>query len=613
MQTTDMDWEAGLKRGPFTETQINQLIELVPGLDAGQVQWLNGYLTAVSLSREDIVLPPQERPDIPAREQPAKGDPVWILYGTHTGNAEKLAAETARRLKEAGREMKVAAMGSFKTRELKKIGALLVIVSTDGEGEPPPDAEELHGFLMGGRAFPLPQLRYSVLALGDTSYTCFCQTGKDFDAAFGKLGAGKLAERVDCDVDYEEGYEQWIKAVLAELGSLSVRRDGVLVNAVTVKPSQPAPAAVYDRKHPFSARVLNKINLNGRHSSKETLHLELDLEGSGLRYEAGDALGVYAGNPPELIEPILTRLGLTGEEPVGAPEASRSLRTALEKDFELTPLTAYSLSRYAALTGDRKLQQIASDKASAATYVRGRDIYDLIGETPHALRAEQLVSVLRSNTARMYSIASSQQAVGDQVHITVSVVRYESYGRCRQGHCSSFLSGRTETGDRLPVFIDSNTHFRLPAESDRPIIMVGAGTGVAPYRAFLQEREMLNNPGKAWLFFGDRNFTTDFLYQTEWLGYLKDGLLTRADVAFSRDQEEKLYVQHRMLEQGKDMFGWLEEGAHFYVCGDKSRMAKDVDAALRQIVRDQGGMTEEKAAAYVKSLRQQQRYQTDVY
>lgn len=608
-----MDLEAGLKRGPFNETQISQLIELVPGLDSGQVQWLNGYLTGISLSKEEVLLPPQERMDVLNASQTAERELVWILYGSHTGNCEKLASWTSEKLVSIGREVKVCDMASFKPRDLQKVGILLIIVSTDGEGDPPPQAEELHAFLRSERAPALGHVSYSVLALGDTAYTCFCQTGKDFDAALLKLGAQKITDRVDCDVDYEPDYGKWLKEVLSALGALVVRKDGALVNAVSKQDSQLKAQTVYNRNRPFAAKVLNKINLNGRGSTKRTLHLELDLSGSQLTYQAGDALGVYAFNSPKVVDPILNLLGFSGAESVETHLGLKTLRETLLSDYELTPLTAFTLSRYADLTGSDMLKKIVLDNQSITDYIYGRDILDLLKETPHSLTPAAFISLLRKNSARMYSIASSQRAVNEEVHIAVSVVRYEAYGRKKEGHCSSFVSDRIQEGDEVLVFIDSNNRFKLPTDTSRPIIMVGAGTGVAPFRAFLQEREGVENPGKSWLFFGNRNFTTDFLYQREWLQYLKEGVLSRADVAFSRDQECKIYVQDRLIEHGKEVFSWLEEGAYFYVCGDKSGMAKGVDKALREVVQTHGKMREEKAAEYIKRLQRENRYQTDVY
>ncbi len=605
-----MDWKTGLKRGPFSETQTNQLIDLLPGMNPGQVQWLNGYLTGI----ETLL---QESPNAVLQESAgtlpeSELGPVWILYATHTGNCERLAKASIKKLDAVGREAKVFDMESFKFKALKQMKELLVIVSTDGEGDPPLQAEELLEYLRSSKAPDLSHLNYSVLALGDSSYTEFCQTGKDFDAILEKLGATRITERVDCDVDFEEDYERWIDEVLSR-SKLSVGNNGALVSVQETTVKKPVNGVEYSRKNPFPATILKKINLNGRHSTKETLHLELDLSESHLKYEPGDALGIYALNAPNLVTSILDHLGFSGEETVDSHQGTKTLKEALISDYELTPLTNVSLQRFAELTGSAKLNKVLKDKGAIAKYLYGRDILDLLQEETYKFTPESFLSLLRKNMPRMYSIASSQEAVEDEVHITVSIVRYEAHNRQKEGHCSSFLSDRINENEQVRVFIDPNTKFRLPEDPQRPIIMVGPGTGIAPYRAFIQHRESQENPGKSWLFFGDRNFTTDFLYQTEWLSYLKEGLLTKADVAFSRDQKEKIYVQHKMLEKGKELFAWLEEGAHFYVCGDKDRMAKDVDHALKKIIRDYGGMTEEKANEYVKSLQRTGRYQTDVY
>lgn len=607
-----MDWETGLKRGPFSGTQIKQLVEVMPGLNIGQVQWLNGYLTGISPLLEDMVL--EKSAFAVSRKSPASGtEPVWILYGTHTGNSEQLAKESAKKIKGLGMEAQVADMGLFKARELKNITKLLVIVSTDGEGDPPVQAEGLLEFLRSTKCPDLKHTSYSVLALGDSSYTQFCKTGKDFDTALEKAGAKRMHDRIDCDVDFEDDYGRWIEGVISNIGQLSVGNDGILAGLPVVPETPLISETIYNRKNPYSATVLEKINLNGRHSSKETYHLELDLDGSHLQYEPGDALGVYAFNAAGIIEPVLDLLQFSGEEIVNTYQGPKRLIEALTSDYEMTPLTGVVLKRYAEVTGSPRLKQIASDNASIAAYIYGRDIYDLLKEEPIPLTPEVFISLLRKNSPRMYSIASSQHAVENEVHIIVSVIRYEAYGRHKEGLCSSFLSDKISIGDPLKVFVDHNSRFKLPIEADRPVIMVGAGTGVAPYRAFLQEREGLESRGKSWLFFGERNFTTDFLYQTEWLQYIKEGVLTQADVAFSRDQEKKIYVQDRMSEHGKELYGWLEEGACFYVCGDKDHMAKDVDATLRKIIQIHGGMTEDKAAEYIKALQLNNRYQVDVY
>lgn len=604
-----MNWETGLKRGPFSDQQVKTLNELLSGMDSGQVQWFSGFLSGASLLPADQPIQITQAPNPPLLSN--AGDPVWILYGTHTGNSERLAKLSAKRIGDLGIVVKVSDMGSFKVKELRNIKRLLIIVSTHGIGEPPIQASELYEYLHGSKAPELKQLEYSVLALGDIAYAQFCQTGKDFDGVLARLGAQRICERVDCDVDFEDDYTRWMEGNLAAIAPSfqNGNAPATLIQPAIIARTGP----IYNRKHPFCATVSKKINLNGRHSSKETIHLELDLSSSGLCYEPGDSLGVYASNSNRLIEPILNTLHFTGKEVVDTYLGKKSLLEALTTDYELTPLTSVSLNRYAELTGSARLIKILNDNTAVVDYLYGRDLFDLIREVPFKMTPEVFISLLRKNSPRMYSIASSQDAVDDEVHILASVVRYKAYGRYKEGHCTSFLAGRINEGDQLKVFVDANSRFKLPLDPDLPVIMVGAGTGVAPYRAFIQQRGIQEASGKSWLFFGERNFTTDFYYQTEWLQYLKEGTLSRADVAFSRDQANKVYVQHRMLEQGKELFKWLEEGAHFYVCGDAQKMAKDVDHALKEIIQTQGGMTREKAEEYVKYLQVTDRYQADIY
>src|SRR5690606_10428668 len=338
-----------------------------------------------------------------------------------------------------------------------------------------------------------------------------------------------------------------------------------------------------------------------------------DLAGSGITYEPGDALGVYGSNSPKLVQAVLEATNFDGKENVITHKGEKELLEALTNDYELTPLSKTTLSKYAELTDNLRLNKILSNSDSVLEYLMGRDILDLLKEEPHELSPNELISVLRKNTPRMYSIASSQKAVEDEVHLLVSVVRYNAFGRDKEGHCSVTLADRLEVDDKVKIFLDKNSRFKLPKNPDTPIIMVGPGTGIAPFRAFMQQLEVSEKRTPSWLFFGDRNFTTDFLYQTEWQQYLKEGILTKADVAFSRDQTHKQYVQHRMLENGKELYDWLEKGAHFYVCGDASRMAKDVDSALKEIIQQQGGLTLEKTEEYIKNLQLSNRYQADIY
>ncbi len=604
-----MDLKASLRRGPFDESQADSLSKVLPGLNTGQIQWLNGYLTGIEVALQAPSIS-QTHIDPAGTLVTDDVEPIWILYGTATGNSESLAKDSAQRLEKSGRKTKVVGMDAFKTNTLKKIKELLIIVSTDGEGDPPLQAEGLLEFLRGKRAPKLDHISYSILALGDSSYAQFCQTGKDFDSALAKKGAKALHDRVDCDVDYEDNYEEWITNVLAHA---ETQQSSSNQNIGAPQVILPEPETAYNRKNPFKATVLEKINLNGRGSAKETIHLELDLEGSHLKYEPGDALGIYGLNKSDLVDAVLKHLHFTGDEGVETHEGNKSLREALTEDYELTILTVVSLKHFAEITGSEKIKNLIEDKEALTEYLYGRDILDLLQEEEYEFTPQSFLSILRKNMPRMYSIASSQEEVEDEVHILVSSVRYEAYGRQKEGVCSTFLADQLEEDDQVKVFIDPNNRFKLPDDSEKPVIMVGPGTGIAPFRSFLQHREAQEAAGKSWLFFGDRNFTTDFLYQSEWLQYHEEGLLTRLDVAFSRDQEEKVYVQHKMLEKGKELFTWLEEGAHFYVCGDKDYMAKDVDNALISIIKAHGNMEEESANNYVKELRKSGRYQVDVY
>lgn len=601
-----MDLKKGLERGPFSDKQAAQLNEALFGLDSGQLQWLSGYFTGVFQS----IATESADTSVPVIASETTAQKLKILYGSHTGNCEALANSLATLAIAQGIDAEVADMASFKTRDLKKVANLAVLVSTHGLGDPPVQAEELYHFLHSKKAPDLSHIKYTVLALGDSSYVDFCQTGKDFDAVLEKLGAHRICPRVDCDVDFEDEAEAWKLSVLQVISQMLNRKSTVDVKSNGAIPVNPPK---YSRKNPFEATILEKVNLNGKGSSKETIHLELSLEGSGLQYEPGDALGVYGANPPSLIEGVLKVTNLSEHEMVESHNGKKTLTEALTYDYELTPLSSVNLSKYAEVTGSTRLKEILSDNEKVFDYIPGRDILDLLKEVPYKFKASDLLSVLRKNTPRMYSIASSQNAVEEEVHLLVSVVRYQAYGRYKEGLCSATLADRLKIDDKVKVFVDKNSRFKLPDDPDAPIIMIGPGTGIAPFRAFMQHREIAEHKSKSWLFFGDRNFTTDFLYQTEWQQYLKEGVLTKADVAFSRDQKHKHYVQHRMLDNGKELYDWLENGAHFYVCGDAKKMAKDVDNTLSEIIQKHGGITPEKAQEYLKCLQLNNRYQTDIY
>ncbi|UTL72032.1 assimilatory sulfite reductase (NADPH) flavoprotein subunit [Bacillus halotolerans] len=596
---------------PFNQEQAELLNRLLPTLTESQKIWLSGYLSAQSVSvLETSGAPAAVSAGVTA---PAISKEVTILYGSQTGNAQGLAENAGKQLEERGFQVTVSSMSDFKPNQVKKINNLLIVVSTHGEGEPPDNALSFHEFLHGRRAPKLDDLRFSVLALGDSSYEFFCQTGKEFDQRLEEPGGKRISPRVDCDLDYDEPAAEWLESVCE---GLSEAEGGSAAPAPAAAPQTGESA--YSRTNPFRAEVLENLNLNGRGSNKETRHVELSLEGSGLTYEPGDSLGVYPENDPVLVDLLLQEMNWDPEEIVTLNKQGdvRPLKEALISHYEITVLTKPLLEQAAHLTGSEEPREplAPGNEGKVKAYIEGRDLLDLIRDYgPFSVTAQEFVSILRKMPARLYSIASSLSANPDEVHLTIGAVRYDAHGRERKGVCSILCAERLQPGDTLPVYVQHNQNFKLPKDPETPIIMVGPGTGVAPFRSFMQEREETGAEGKAWMFFGDQHFVTDFLYQTEWQNWLKDGVLTKMDVAFSRDTEEKVYVQHRMLEQSAELFEWLQEGAAVYICGDEKHMAHDVHNTLLDIIEKEGNMTREKAEVYLADMQQQKRYQRDVY
>ncbi|MGI4734375.1 MAG: assimilatory sulfite reductase (NADPH) flavoprotein subunit [Janthinobacterium lividum] len=598
---------------PILPPQLDEatLQQLTAGLTPQQLVWLSGYLygQAVSAGGSGAAPTPAVATNAPAA---APVEKLTILYGSHTGNGKKIAQQAAEAAAARGLPAEVRDMNDYPTRQLAQEQNLLVIVSTHGEGEPPMAAEDLHQFINGTRAPKLPKLRFAVLALGDKSYLQYCQTGKDFDQKLAELGGTRLLDRVDADVAFKAPAAQWIEQVLNQLtvsGGATAAATATVSAAVVAE-----PVAEYTAENPWPAKVLDSIQLNGRGSDKETYHIELDLAGSGLHYAPGDALAVVPRNHAPLVEEVLLAARLSDTTPVQLDGESLPLAAALASRRELTVLTRDVLERYAALAPDSALHGLLADPARLQPYLYGRDVADLLAEFPtDQLTAQALADTLRPLPSRAYSIASSLLVHPEEVHLTVSAVRYEAFGRQKHGVCSSFLADRVAVGDAVLVYVQPNEYFRLPAAGETDIIMIGAGTGVAPFRAFVEERVELGASGRNWLLFGNPHFTTDFLYQTEWQQHLKRGGLSRLDVAFSRDQAEKVYVQDRLLENSRDVFGWLENGAQLYVCGDKTRLGAAVQTALTQVVQKEAGLSADDAAAYVKNLRKQRRYLEDVY
>lgn len=575
--------------------------------------WLNGYLAGLF---SDASLAARALNGLSAAPAaPAK--PLVVLYGSQTGTAEGLAKKASKEAQQRGFAPKLVEMAKYETVDLTKEENVLVITSTYGDGDPPDNAQAFWTYLSSEAAPPLPQLHFSVLALGDTNYSAFCEFGKRCDARFEQLGAKRVHPRVDCDVDYDVPAKSWTEGVFAALSSsngasLSTPQSPSEVSAAPVAEASQG----WSKKNPFPARLLANRLLNAPGSGKEVRHFEISLAGSGLSYEVGDALGVMPSNCASLVNDVIAALGCDGEEAVKTPDgAETSLRAALTQHYDITRPSADLLKAATEHCPEGELRDLLDPARGAdlKKWLWGREVIDVLHGMTTKFAPDELVVFLKKLQPRLYSISSSPKAHPDEVHLTVGAVRYDAFGRARKGVCSTFLADRCAEHTPAPVFVQVSHGFRLPANGDVPVIMCGPGTGIAPFRAFLEEREAIGAKGRNWLFFGDQKRASDFLYQEQLEGWLASGHLARLDLAFSRDQEEKIYVQNRMIENAAELFSWLESGAHFYVCGDASRMAKDVDAALHTIAETAGGMSKEAAAAYIQKLKTEKRYQRDVY
>ena len=583
---------AALAAAPFGEDQLDTIARLVREASPEQMQWLSGYLAGFQAAKGE------HGSHLPAAPPSSKVD-LTILYGTESGNSEALAAAARKAASRLGFAVKLVDMAELTPAQVARDGNLLIIASTWGEGDPPQRAEAFYAALMAEDAPSFGAARYAVLALGDRAYVNFCEIGRRIDERLEALGAKRLGPRVECDLDYEAPAKAWIDARLRELQDT---QGGAVIHVDFAR--IPANEGGVTRTQPFEAEITERINLNSSRSTTETYHLELSMGGSGLAYEPGDSLGIVPRNDPALAQEVLRAAGISTDD---------ALLESLIERFDITTLTRDQIATCAALTQDAELSAIAADPARASAFIHDRQLIDLLEAAPIRLDPEQLTGLLRPLPPRYYSVASSRLAVGEEAHLLVAAVRWNSHGHRRNGVASVDMAERRATGDRLKVFLKPNTHFRLPSDPNQKIIMVGPGTGVAPSRAFMQQREAIGARGPSWLFFGARNFTHDFLYQLEWQDWLASGVLTRMDVAFSRDQHEKIYVQHRMWQARRDLFAWLADGAILYVCGDANAMAKDVHATLLRIISDQSGQDEAGATEYLRGLQQAGRYLRDVY
>ena len=613
---------------PFTEGQAAQINELLQTLTPEQQTWLSGYLMAnqssnatserasdniassstSSVSQETEAMLHRKEPEVTPEQRS-----ITILYGSETGNAQGLAEIFEERLSNIGNDVTLKSMDDFKPKDLKKVEDLFIVTATHGEGDPPDNAVELHEYIHGRKAPKLDGVRFSVLALGDQTYEFFCQTGKDFDNRLVELGAERIYDRVDCDVDYDEDAEKWMANVINAIDSTPAGTDSEQVVSESIKS---AKEKKYSKSNPYEAEVLTNINLNGRGSNKETRHIELLLDNFGEEYEPGDCIVVLPQNDPALVDLLVSTLVWSPDTQVLINEDGDTLNfeDALTSHFEITKLTKPLVENAATFFNNDELSEKVQDKEWIQNYIEGRDLIDLLNDfATTELQPENMYQLLRKLPPREYSISSSYKATPDEVHITVGAVRYNAHGRDRTGVCSVQFAERIQEGDTVPIYLKRNPNFKFPQNEETPVIMIGPGTGVAPFRSYMQEREELGFEGHTWLFFGEQHFTTDFLYQTEWQEWLNDGTLSKLDVAFSRDTDQKVYVQHKIAENSEQFNQWIENGAAIYVCGDESKMAKDVHQAIRNVLVKEQNLSEEDAEEYLKQLKRDKRYQRDVY
>ena len=594
---------------PLTGDKPALLARLVEGLDAPALWWLSGYAAGLA-----------QHPAAPALSllpggAVAPAQRLTIVYGSQTGNAKRLAERLAGSAEATGLAVRLLRADAYPLRELKHERYLAVVISTQGEGEPPDDSRDFVEHLSGPRAPQLKELRYAVLGLGDSSYPLFSAIGARLDARLAELGASRLAAVGAADVDIETVATPWLADTL-RAASEALKSENPPANVIPLRTGDQFAqhaAAPWSREQPFAAAVLANQRISGRDSRKDVRHLELSLEGSGLSYQPGDALGVWPSNPPALVESILATLQLDGDTNVRHGEQTLPLRSWLSEKRELTRLSRPFVAAHAAVARDSDLNRLLApdNNAALAELLNGHQTIDLLQRWPGRWNEDELVAALRPLTPRLYSIASSTKTVGDEAHLTVDVLGYDAFGREHVGAASHYLGNRG-ISTTAPVYIETNERFRLPADGARDILMIGAGTGVAPFRGFVQERSAVGASGRNWLLFGARHFRSEFLYQLEWQQALREGRLHKLDLAFSRDQAERIHVGQRLRENAHDVYQWLENGAHLYVCGSLA-LGKSVHSALRDVLVAAGGRNEAAAEEYLKQLQQAGRYARDVY
>lgn len=589
---------------PFNCDELKKIIE---NYNDKQLAWLSGYLWGrVEKSSVEQALPSTTLPSNMTQAE----QKITIISASQTGNARRVANELSQDIERLGIAVTHLPAGEYKAKKLSQEEILILVTSTQGEGEPPEEALSLYKYLFAAKAPKLTHLQFAVFGLGDASYPKFCQAAKDFDQRFAELDAQRLLLRVDADTDFQTVSTSWRQAVIDKLSQLQLSNtQSPTENSTSIAVN----SSLYHRDNPFIATVNVNQKITSRDSDRDIRHIELDLSDSDLHYQPGDAVGVWYQNSNELVEEILSITQLAGDTPVEHHGQQIALKTVLAEYVELTQNTPIIIEKYAQAVQHPELLTLIGDREALLEMSQTLPLVDMLNRYRGKIEVQTFVELLRPLTPRFYSIASAQDEVGSEVHLTVNVVHYQVDDKIRMGGASGFLANQIADQDQVKIFIEHNDNFRLPDDTHAPIIMIAAGTGIAPFRAFLQQRASQGATGKNWLFFGNPHFISDFLYQVEWQSYVKEGLLTRIDLAWSRDQAEKIYVQDKLIAQASDIWQWLQEGAFIYVCGDAKRMAKAVDLALQQILMTQAQYSQEQAISYLDELRTQKRYQRDVY
>ncbi|ABR75039.1 assimilatory sulfite reductase (NADPH) flavoprotein subunit [Actinobacillus succinogenes] len=583
--------------------------QLLATLNPIQLAWLSGYAWAKAQGADAQSAVGFTQVLSTPTAEPLK---VTVLSASQTGNAKSVANKLADRLKAEGVNVNRVSLQDYKAKNIAAEKLVLLVTSTQGEGEAPEEGVVLLKLLNGKKAPKLDGLQFAVLGLGDSSYPNFCQAGKDFDNRFAALGGNRLLEPGLADLDFQATADKWIDDITAIVKEKAAASQPVAVST-SAGAAKPLIESQYNKENPFPATLITNQRITDKSAEKDVRHLELDLAGSNLSYQPGDVLGVYFENDPALVAEILAAVGLKGDEEVSVDGKSFDISTALQTELELTQNTTGFVKSYAELADNAALNAIVADGEKLQALVQNTPIADVLNEFPTTMSADALVNLLRPITPRLYSIASSPAEVGEEVHLSVGVLRFEHNGKARSGAASGYLAERVEEDGKVRVFVEHNDNFRLPQDNSKPIIMIGSGTGIAPFRSFMQQRAADVAEGKNWLIFGNQHFALDFLYQAEWLQFAKDGFLNKYSFAWSRDQKEKIYVQHKIRENAADIWQWIKDGAYIYVCGDAARMAKDVDKALLEVIAGQGNLSGEEAEEFLDSLREDKRYQRDVY